>query len=205
MMPHPHLSASELDGHLRHTLPIGEDHQVRIHLEQCRACWRQWNHHLWDAAQGSPLLALLAEFLGSGFQPHLDPRVGLRLEWEAAGQISGEWDEVRFCRTSVTYLYHEVVTEASGYRQDNVGRILPTLARHGVQTAIDYGCGVGRDTVMLHANGFAVAGCDFASPATGFLGRRCDQIPLVEPDQLRYLPTPDLLWITDLLGGPVHH
>lgn len=198
MIGDSHLTSPVLDGYLLHALPIDQDHWVRAHLEECRTCWQQWNRHLWDAARHSPLYALLAEFLGSGFQPYLDPRIALAAEWEVA-RISSEPDAARFFRTSVAYLYDLVVTEASGYRQDNVARVLPTLARHGVQTVLDYGCGIGSDTIALHASGFAVVGCDFASPSTAFLRRRRAEIPVVEPDQLRHVPTPDVLWITDML------
>lgn len=198
MSREPHLTPSTLDDYLRHALPVDQDHWVRAHLEECRTCWQQWNRHLWDAALHNPLRAGLAEFLGSGFQPYLDPRIALAAEWEAA-RISSEQDAARFFRTSIAYLYDLVVTEASGYRQDNVARVLPTLARHGVQSVLDYGCGIGSDTIALHTSGFAVVGCDFTSPATAFLRWRCPEIPVVEPDQLCDVPVPDVLWITDML------
>lgn len=65
---------------------------------------------------------------------------------------------------------------------------------------LDYGCGIGSDTIPLRHSGFDVIGCDFHSPSTAFLRWRShDSIPVVEPDDLDSVDAPDALWVIDTL------
>lgn len=193
-----HLTSTDLGGYLHHSLDPSRDLQVREHIEDCPLCWQAWNLHLWTAARNSPLFARFEEFLGTECPPALDPTSALTAEWDAA-RFRSECDVARFFRTSATHLRELVISEASGYRRNNVARVLPALARHGVQTVLDYGCGIGSDTVPLHESGFAVIGCDFDSPSTAFLRWRSgDGICVLDPAQIGLVPAPDALWIVDM-------
>lgn len=68
---------------------------------------------------------------------------------------------------------------------------------------IDYGCGIGADTLDLLHQGFAVVPCDYTSPSTRFLQWRASRedrtVQTVEPDQLDAPPDADALWIIDTL------
>ncbi|MGH3928604.1 MAG: zf-HC2 domain-containing protein [Pseudonocardiaceae bacterium] len=194
-----HLSSSALDEYLHHTLPPSHHQQVRAHLNACEPCWQAWNRYRWDAASTSPLYAELAEFLGADFRPYFDSSRALAAEWDTANPRT-EHDVAQFFRTSTSYLYNLAVWEASGNRPAYVSRALPTLARCGTRTVLDYGCGIGSDTLPLHHSGFTVTGCDFHSPCTAFLRWRSGEvITVIEPGDLGAINAPDTLWVIDTL------
>lgn len=199
MTDQPHLPTGVLDGYLHHTLPPDHQRQVRAHLDACGPCWRAWNRYRWDAAAGSPVYVQLIDFLGVRFLPYFDSSRALAAEWDAADP-STERDLAQFFRTSTSYLYNLAIWEASGNRPSYVPLALPTLVRRGTRTVLDYGCGIGSDTLPLRQSGFDVVGCDFDSPSTAFLRwRSCDTIPVIEPGELASVSMPDTLWVIDTL------
>lgn len=194
-----HLPTTVLDAYLHHTLPPRKHHHIRGHLDRCEPCWQAWNRHRWDAARPSPLYAQLAEFLGADFRPYFDSSRALAAEWDDANPRT-DHDIAQFFRTSTSYLYNLAIWEASGNRPDYLAHALPTLARHGIRTVLDYGCGIGSDTLPLHHSGFDVIACDFDSPSTAFLRWRSGwAIPVVEPDKLGSITEVDTLWVIDSL------
>ncbi|MGH3913781.1 MAG: methyltransferase domain-containing protein [Pseudonocardiaceae bacterium] len=194
-----HLSSSVLEEYLHHTLPPSHHQQVRAHLDTCEPCWQAWNRYRWDAASTSPLYAQLAEFLGADFRPYFDSSRALAAEWDAADPRT-EHAAAEFFRTSTSYLYNLTIWEASGNRPDYISRALPTLARHGTRTVLDYGCGIGSDAVPLRQSGFDVVGCDFHSPSTAFLRWRSQGgVPVIEPGEFGSIDEPDTLWVIDTL------
>ncbi|WP_443079012.1 class I SAM-dependent methyltransferase [Streptosporangium sp. NBC_01495] len=81
---------------------------------------------------------------------------------------------------------------------------MPLLDAAGARTVVDFGCGVGNDTLPLLDAGFDVTSCDYDSPSTAFLRWRLhrrgqDEVPVVEPAQTYGMPCPDALWIIDTL------
>jgi hypothetical protein len=194
-----HLPTAVLDRYLHHTLPPSVHQQVRVHLDRCELCWQAWNRHRWDAAQASPLYRQLAAFLGAEFTSYFDSSRALAAEWAAANPRT-DHDIAQFFRTSTSYLYNLAIWEASGNRPDYLTHALPILARHGTQTVLDYGCGIGSDTLALHHRGYDVIGCDFHSPSTAFLRWRSEgAIPVIEPDKLDSITEVDTLWVIDTL------
>lgn len=194
-----HLSGAVLDGYLHHTLPQGHQQQVRAHLDTCGPCWNAWNRHRWDAAATSPVYAQLVAFLGADFRRYFDSSRALAAEWDAANPRT-EQEIAQFFRASTSYLYNLAIWEASGNRPPYVSQALPTLARRGVRTVLDYGCGIGSDTIPLRDSGFDVLGCDFRSPSTAFLRWRShDTIAVIEPGEIDSVTAPDALWVIDTL------
>jgi SAM-dependent methyltransferase len=194
-----HLPTGVLDGYLHHTLPPDHEQQIRAHLDACGPCWSGWNRYRWDAAASSPVYAQLVDFLGARFRPYFDSSRALAADWDAAHPRT-EHDIAQFFRTSISYLYNLVIWEASGNRPAYVPLALPTLVRRGTRTVLDYGCGIGSDTLPLRQSGFDVVGCDFRSPSTAFLRRRSHEtIPVIEPGELASISTPDALWVIDTL------
>jgi 2-polyprenyl-3-methyl-5-hydroxy-6-metoxy-1,4-benzoquinol methylase len=194
-----HLSTTVLDGYLHHTLPPRDHQQVQVHLDRCEPCWQTWNRHRWNAARPNPLYTQLAEFLGTEFTPYFDSSRALAAEWDTASPRT-DHDIAQFFRTSTSYLYNLAIWEASGNRPDYLAHALPILARHGTRTVLDYGCGIGSDTIALHHLGFRVIGCDFHSPSTAFLRWRSEHtIPVIEPGQLDSITEVDTLWVIDTL------
>lgn len=194
-----HIPAGALDGYLHHRLPLQDQQRVRAHLDACASCWNGWNRHRWDAAANSPVYAQLVGFLGANFRRYFDSSHALAAEWDAANPRT-EHDVAQFFRTSTSYLYNLAIWEASGNRPDYVELALPTLERQGTRTVLDYGCGIGSDTLALRQSGFDVVACDFQSPSTAFLQwRSYDNIPVIEPGELTSINTPDTLWVLDTL------
>lgn len=194
-----HPPTAMLDCYLRHALAPDHHQQVRAHLDACETCWDAWNRHRWDAAAGSPVYAQLVDFLGAAFQPYYDSSRALADEWDAANP-STEEEIAHFFRTSTSYLYNLAIWEASGNRPPYVPLALPTLAYHGTRTVLDYGCGIGSDTIPLGKAGFGVIACDFRSPSTNFMCWRSNEsIPLIEPSEVGSIASPDALWVVNTL------
>jgi hypothetical protein len=195
----PHLPAAALEGYLRHSVPTERQREIRAHLDNCDLCWATWNRHRWDAAADSPVYAHLVEFLGPRFRRYFDSSRALAAEWEAAGPRTDR-EIAQFFRGTDSYLYNLAIWEASGNRPEYVPLALPALAQHGVRTVLDYGCGIGSDSLLLQQKGLDVTGCDFRSPCTAFLRWRShDTIPIVEPSELASVTAPDALWVLDTL------
>ena len=195
----PHLATRDLDHYLQRNLPAAKLDAIRHHLTDCDRCWDTWNRHRWDAAKGSRLLEDLKSFLGPEFRPYYDSSRGLAKSWDRANPQTPS-EVATFFRNSTDYLYNLAIWQASGNRPPYVTEALPTLRAIGVHTILDYGCGIGNDTIPLSDSGFAVTGCDFLSPSTAFLSWRTgNAIPVIEPSQIDEHPTPDALWIIDTL------
>lgn len=196
-----HMRAIDLRGYLRRTLSGERREHVRGHLDDCLPCWNAWNRFRWDHARSTRLYAELAEFLGSDFQPYFDSSHALAREWDDTNPVTEE--ETRdFFRASTSYLYNLVVWEASGNRPDYLSAARQVLHRVRPCRIVDYGCGIGSDTLALLGCGFAVTPCDFRSPSTAFLrwraarsGTSVDHV--VEPQELS--GSHDVVWIIDTL------
>jgi SAM-dependent methyltransferase len=181
-------------------LPRHRRLDLRTHLDSCQGCWSTWNRYRWDQAADSPLLADLRAFLGPRFRPYYDSSRALADEWAATTPTTPA-EVWRFFAQSQSYLYNLVIWHASGNRPDYVSAALPHLA--GARTILDYGCGIGQDTLDLRQHGFAVTPCDIPSPATTFLRwrlRRERQSPYIAtPHRGQALPPADTIWIIDTL------
>jgi SAM-dependent methyltransferase len=189
-----------LDAYLqRGLLGAGRD-RVRTHLDACRACWSSWNQRRWDIAMGSPLIDELREYLGPRFRPGFDSSRALGQEWESASPRTLA-DVRRFYRHSESYLYNLAIWHASGNRPDYLGAAWPHLT--GARVVLDYGCGIGQDTLALRSAGLAVIPCDFPSPATRFLRWRLrragHRLHIADPCHLDSQAQVDTLWVIDTL------
>lgn len=173
---------------------------VHAHLAACPVCRGAWNRYRWDQASDSRLLRELRDFLGEEFTPYLDSATALAETWRQADPRSpGEM--AAFFRASTAYLYNLAIWQASGNRPDYASAAIPALLDHRVRTVLDYGCGIGNDTLPLLEAGFDVTGCDYDSPSTRFLRwRLCRHgydATVVEPGA--DVPIADALWIIDTL------
>ncbi|MEV4091076.1 class I SAM-dependent methyltransferase [Streptosporangium saharense] len=173
---------------------------VHAHLTTCPACRDAWNRYRWDQASDSPLLRELRDFLDEEFIPYLDSAAALAETWKLADPRSAK-EVAAFFRASTAYLYNLAIWQASGNRPDYVSAAIPALLDHRVRTVLDYGCGIGNDTLPLLEAGFDVTGCDYDSPSTRFLRWRLRRhgldVVVVEPGV--DVPVADALWIIDTL------
>ncbi|MEV7006659.1 class I SAM-dependent methyltransferase [Streptosporangium sp. NPDC051022] len=175
---------------------------VHIHLTACPTCRGAWNRYRWDQASASPLVRELRDFLGEEFTPYLDSAAALAETWRQADPRSVE-DVAAFFRASTAYLYNLTIWQASGNRPDYTSAAIPALLDHRVRTVLDYGCGIGNDTLPLLETGFGVTCCDYDSPSTRFLRwrlrRHGHDATVVEPGEVPAELAIDALWIVDTL------
>jgi SAM-dependent methyltransferase len=195
-----HAQPADLRDYLHHALSTDLRTQVRTHLDGCEQCWSDWNRFRWDQARSTSLHADLAEFLGDDFRPYFDSSRALAQEWDIANpRTNGEIRD--FFRASTSYLYNLVIWEASGNRPDYLTAALPILHRFRPRNIVDYGCGIGSDSLALRNNGFTVIQCDFHSPSTAFLRWRASRagatLDVIEPHELSVIA--DTVWIIDTL------
>jgi dTMP kinase len=161
-----------LDAYLHRRLPDPGHAILRDHLDSCQPCWAIWNRYRWDAAVGHPLVAALHDFLGSSYRPYLDSSRALHDEWIAAQPRTTA--EIRhFFENSEAYLYNLVIWHASGNRPGYVTAAAPYLT--GARIILDFGSGIGQDTIDLRNLGHAVLPCDLPCPSARFMGYRLRQ------------------------------
>jgi hypothetical protein len=189
-----------LDDYLHQRLPGPQHAILRDHLDTCPWCWTIWNRYRWDAAAGHPLLAALRDFLGSSYRPYLDSSRALRDEWIAAQPRTTA--EIRhFFENSEAYLYNLVIWHASGNRPGYVTAARPYLT--GARIILDFGSGIGQDTIDLRNLGHAVLPCDLPCPSARFMRYRLRQAGhdhrVADPRRLDPPPPADTLWIIDTL------
>jgi hypothetical protein len=189
-----------MDAYLHRRL-LGPQHaMLRDHLDTCRPCWAIWNRYRWDAAAGHPLVAALRDFLGSAYRPYLDSSRALREEWIAARPRTAA-EIRRFFENSETYLYNLVIWHASGNRPGYVTAATPYLT--GARMILDFGSGIGQDTIDLRNLGYTVLPCDLPCPSARFMQHRLRQAGhddhVADPRHLDPPPPSDTLWIIDTL------
>jgi hypothetical protein len=191
-----------LGGFLNGTLAAGEAPLMRAHLDTCPSCWKTWNAFRWERASRTSLYRDLRAFLGPRFRHGFDSSRALAREWDKAAPAT-PGDTADFFRASTSYLYNLAIWEASGNRPPYVDEAVPLLNALGARSIIDYGSGIGSDTLALRRLGFEVTPCDYHSPSTRFFqwrARRTGQDPSVcEPERLPTGADADTLWIIDTL------
>ncbi len=196
------VTKTHLEAYLTHALRIAAANQVRQHLDDCPCCWNTWNEYRWERASRTPLYHDLASYLGPRFRPGFDSSRALAREWAQTAPRTP--DQIAdFFRSSLSYLYNLVIWEASGNRPGYCVTAAPLLAQLGAQTVIDYGSGIGSDTLALRSLSLNVIPCDYSSPSTRFYqwrARRLQQDPrFYEPGHLPQPLSADTMWIIDTL------
>jgi SAM-dependent methyltransferase len=141
-------------------------------------------------------------FVGPRFKYGFDSSTALAYEWEQATHHTPT-EAAEFFRRSHSYLYNLAIWEASGNRPAYVAVAAPLLSRLKSKRLIDYGCGIGSDTLALRSLGMHVTPCDFDSPSTRFFQWRACRLRqdghFYEPGCLPRDLRADALWIIDTL------
>ena len=193
---------AQLGAYLTHALTQPAAAQVRDHLDSCQTCWAAWNAYRWERARAISLYHDLAAFLGPLFRPGWDSSRALDHEWDHASPHTPQ-QAAGFFRDSLAYLHNLVIWEASGNRPGYLTAAAPMLAHLGARTVVDYGCGIGSDTLALRRLGYRVIPCDYDSPSTQFFAwraRRAGTDPrTTEPGNLPASLRADTLWIIDTI------
>ena len=183
-------------------LPPPQTQALRAHLDACAVCWTSWDHLRWTAAASSPLYDELAAYLGARFVPYLDSSHLLAQQWDNAHPSSSQ--EIRdFYASTEAYLYNQVIWHASGNRPCYVEAALPLLRGLRASTVLDFGSGIGQDTLALHHEGFEVTACDLPSPQVSFFHWRAPRHAFtgltLDPLRLAHAPAFDVVWAIDVL------
>jgi hypothetical protein len=191
-----------LMAYLRHRLPPAAHTALRDHLDSCVTCWQRWNRYRWDHAAGTALYEQVRAFLGRGFTPYLDSSRELAASWRHASPADDE--QVRaFYQKETAYLYNLAIWEASGNRPRYVQYALPDLRQAEVTTIVDFGCGIGSDTIELRAHGFTVFPVDLPSPHADFASWRMRHAGqpshITDPRDISTVPAADAVWVIDTL------
>lgn len=186
------LAAYRLD-----TLSRDRRRDVGTHMGDCAACRQDWNKHRWDSSTQHTLVTELQMFLGPSYIPYFDPA------WVESEQRGSGLDGVETFRRSMARMYGLAVWGASGSRPDYVEAGTPLLRAAGVRTIVDYGCGLGNDSIPLAKAGFSVTGDEVDSASLSFMLWRLRRRPtLMRPrlQPVRSAPVPDALWAVHALN-----
>lgn len=151
----------------------------------------------------------LKEYLGDSFTLYYDSSWALAHEWNEASRSTRENVELFYQQTS-NYLYNLVVFYESGDRKDFKPFFKQLATNQQYRVVIDYGCGVGNDSLDLVAAGFQVIAIDFDSPSLDFLrwrlGKRgipkeqCEVISIERLEEsLQKCQEADVFWGVDVL------
>lgn len=188
---------AELGAYRLDTLPRERRRAIGAHLAECVACRQEWNKHRWDSSNRHNLVEELKLFLGNSYIPYFDPA------WVDSEERGSGLDRVETFRRSMARMYGLAVWVASGNRPDYVEAGVPLLWKAGVRSIVDYGCGMGNDSIPLAKAGFDVTGDEVDSASLRFLLWRLRRRPtLMRPrlQPIRSAPVPDALWAVHSLN-----
>ena len=190
------------------SLTAGHPHilepSLRELIDQCALCTARYNAIKWARSEASTDLVELEQFLGSAFQYGVDASNELDREWHRRAPNDRHQVEA-FYRETPWYVYNLVLWEASGRRPDYVSQATTMLEQLECRTIIDFGAGVGNDSLKLAMQGYNVFAVEFDNAASQFLRYRAKarnlknltfiNIDSADIDSLRA----DALWAMDVI------
>lgn len=208
-----HFNKSELNNFLEklHNLPTSSIRYYKGHMDNCEKCWQTWNEVRWDRASNTSGFLELQEYLGDKFVNYFDSSWALANEWLKIKPKSDE-EIANFYKKTKHYLYNLLIWYESGDRIDFRNDFKTLREKYGVNSVLDYGCGVGNDGLYLLENGFEVVFVDYNCPSTDFLKWRLKKrklkatvidVETIEKSQ-KLLPDTDVFWAIDVLEHMVH-
>jgi SAM-dependent methyltransferase len=163
----------------------------------------------WDAAWVKQGTQELKEYLGDKFEKYFDSSWALAQDWSY--QSPKTEDEIeRFYATTSHYLYNSLIFYESGDRKDLKPTIAQLVKQYDIKSVLDYGCGVGNDTLPMLEMGLKVYSVDFCSPSMEFLKWRIKRRGLdknsevIDIKSISKLPSADLVWTVDVLEHMLH-
>jgi 2-polyprenyl-3-methyl-5-hydroxy-6-metoxy-1,4-benzoquinol methylase len=201
-----HLTVEQLAEHLQ-SRKAGRNPKVskdsfKEHIDGCVYCWSLWNKVRWDQAKGTSGYEDLKEYLGDDFSEYYDSSWELAIEWYAKDRDNPEKVK-EFYKNTPNYAYNSMIHYESGDR-DRYDQFMKDLVKkHQLKSVVDYGCGVGTDSLILAKLGLETYVIDFDCPATQFLRWRIDKHQLdnlhfLDVEKVTKLPAVDMLWAFDV-------
>jgi SAM-dependent methyltransferase len=186
----------------RQTFSLEDQQQLKYFIDNYADCWRIWNKVRWDAAMNSDGVRELKEYLGDKFVPYYDSSWELAKEWKDKRPRSDR-EISDFYKKTPNYVYNLVIWDESGDRYPYVQYISPLLKKYSIESIIDFGCGVGTDSLSFIKRGIKTYSIDFSCPATDFFKWRLSNQSLkgkfLDIEPLEAFPIADMFWAIDVL------
>ena len=174
----------------------------RKHIDSCQVCWELWNKVRWDNARQGKGLVELKEYMGDSFREYFDSSWALAREWNKKNPTT--FSEIAdFYKNTHNYLFNLVIWHESGDREPFSDELQKLLKKFELRSVIDYGCGVGTDSLFLIEKGVKTFMIDYISPTTDFLQWRLKKRSLngefMDVEKVKTLPKADMFWAVDVL------
>lgn len=173
------------------------------HINSCEKCWSLWNEVRWDAAKKSKGLLELKEYLGKDFTEYYDSSWALADEWNKKNPLTRD-DISDFYKKTRNYLFNLVIWYESGDRRNFHKELFQLIEKFSIKSVIDFGCGVGSDSLFLLENKMKTFMVDFDCPSVDFLKWRMKKRGLlsediINVDKMKLLPKGEMFWAIDVL------
>lgn len=174
---------------------------IKYFIDNFSECWRLWNRVRWNEAFNSEGIAELKSYLGEDFIPYYDSSWGLAKEWTNKKPSTQE-QIAEFYRNTKNYVYNLTVWHESGDRHNYAKDIDKLIHDYGINSVIDFGCGVGTDTISFLKRGLITYSVDFSCPAVDFMKWRLKKQKLktnfIDVEKLTKFPSADMFWAIDV-------
>lgn len=185
----------------RTSLSLSDQEQLKFFIDNYSDCWKLWNKVRWDAAMESEGVKELEEYLGDDFVPYYDSSWGLANEWLDRKPLTEE-EIAEFYKNTKNYVYNLVIWHESGDRDDYSNDIKSFVKNYNISSVIDFGCGVGTDSLTFIKENVKVYPVDFNCPATSFfkwrLKKRKMKTEFLDIEKIKVLPKADMFWAIDV-------
>jgi len=144
----------------------------------------------------------LKEYLGKKFIPYYDSSWGLAEEW--MDKKPKTVDEIKdFYKQTENYVYNLAIWHESGDRYKYSDKIKKLIDTYGVKSVIDYGCGIGTDSLTFIGRDIDTYSIDFDCPASQFFRWRAKKRKLSPKffniEKLEKYPDTEMFWAIDVL------
>ncbi len=200
-----HYTEKELTEFLekKSLLSVKEVRCVKDHLDFCRKCWNVWNRVRWNKAIGSEGVLELQKYLGDDYIEYFDSSWALANEWNSEERSKPE-DVEKFYQNTHWYVYNSLIFQESGDRENLEKDLDVILNSYNVSSVLDYGAGIGSDSLFFLERGLKTYFADFDCPATKFLRFRINKrgykdAHFVDVKKAVKIPEVELIWTIDTL------
>ena len=173
-------------------------------FDKCPECWTALTRTRWKIASGTRDVQELRQYLGRSFQDGVDSSWALAEEWLREPRTSRDAVE-SFYKETPWYVYNLVIWNASHQRPLYVKMAAEIIETHSIKSVLDFGAGVGTDSLELAELGLNVTACDFDNEASRFLRWRAKRrgldirfVDAATAEQILHKPV-DMLWLMDVL------
>lgn len=200
--PHPSSDKMKLFLQNKQQFSLNEDRQLREHISKCTECWQTWNKIRWDVSANSQGMKELREFFGDEFEFYHDSSWELVKEWQSRSPSTTQ-EISDFYKATKNYIYGLVIWHESGDRYNLVPTISGLIREYKLRSVIDFGSGVGTDSITFAKLGLKVYSVDFDCPTAQYMNwvlhKRGFKNIFINTEKVEKFPEADLFWAIDVL------